>query len=79
VVSDVQGGVDPEWVYPNAIVDPGQHVSLAGLTFSVVDLGAGGDSDANAIWLLEDDRQVACVGDFLYSKKELIGVKNYNW
>jgi glyoxylase-like metal-dependent hydrolase (beta-lactamase superfamily II) len=57
----------PHWVYPNAIVGAGQHVSLAGLTFTVVDLGAGGDSDANSMWLLEDDRQAAFVGDFLFS------------
>jgi glyoxylase-like metal-dependent hydrolase (beta-lactamase superfamily II) len=58
----------PRWVYPNTTVDPGQRVSVAGLTFTVVDLGAGGDSDANSIWLLEDDRQAAFVGDFLYSE-----------
>jgi glyoxylase-like metal-dependent hydrolase (beta-lactamase superfamily II) len=57
----------PNWVYPNAIVGAGQRVSLAGLTFTVVDLGAGGDSDANSMWLLEDDRQAAFVGDFLFS------------
>jgi glyoxylase-like metal-dependent hydrolase (beta-lactamase superfamily II) len=57
----------PKWVYPNTIVGAGQQVSLAGLTFTVIDLGAGGDSDANAMWLLEDDRQAAFVGDFLFS------------
>jgi glyoxylase-like metal-dependent hydrolase (beta-lactamase superfamily II) len=57
----------PRWVYPNAIVAPGERLSLAAATFRVVDLGAGGDSDANSIWLLEDDRQAAFVGDFLYS------------
>lgn len=57
----------PQWVYPNRIVARGEHVTLAGLTFSVVDLGAGGDSDANSIWLLENDRQAAFVGDFLFS------------
>jgi glyoxylase-like metal-dependent hydrolase (beta-lactamase superfamily II) len=57
----------PRWVYPNAIVESGRRISLAGLTFTVVDLGAGGDSDANAMWLLEDDRQAAFVGDFLFS------------
>jgi glyoxylase-like metal-dependent hydrolase (beta-lactamase superfamily II) len=57
----------PKWVYPNTIVDPGQKVSVAGLTFTVLDLGAGGDSDANSIWLLENDRRAAFVGDFLFS------------
>jgi glyoxylase-like metal-dependent hydrolase (beta-lactamase superfamily II) len=58
----------PQWVYPNTIVEPGQRVSIAGLTFTAVDLGAGGDSDANSMWLLEDDHQAAFVGDFLYSE-----------
>jgi glyoxylase-like metal-dependent hydrolase (beta-lactamase superfamily II) len=58
----------PRWVYPNTIVEPGERVTMAGLTFTVVDVGAGGDADANSIWLLEDDGQAAFVGDFLYSE-----------
>jgi glyoxylase-like metal-dependent hydrolase (beta-lactamase superfamily II) len=57
----------PKWVYPNTIVAPGERVTLGGLTFTVVDLGAGGDSDANSIWFLENDVQAAFVGDFLFS------------
>jgi glyoxylase-like metal-dependent hydrolase (beta-lactamase superfamily II) len=57
----------PKWVYPNTMVHPGQEVLVAGLTFTALDLGAGGDSDANSIWLLENDRQAAFVGDFLFS------------
>jgi glyoxylase-like metal-dependent hydrolase (beta-lactamase superfamily II) len=57
----------PKWVYPNKIVAPGARVALAGLTFTVVDLGAGGDSDANSMWLLEDGYHAAFVGDFLFS------------
>jgi hypothetical protein len=56
----------PKWVYPNTIVEPGERVTVAGLTFTVIDLGAGGDSDANSIWSLENDSQAAFVGDFLY-------------
>src|SRR5262245_38039278 len=56
----------PKWLYPNSIVAPGTQVALAGLRFTVVDLGAGGDSDANSMWLLENDHQAAFVGDFLY-------------
>ena len=58
----------PRWVYPNNIVAPGERITIAGLTFKVVDLGAGGDSDANSMWLLEDDHSAAFVGDFLFSK-----------
>src|SRR6185369_3294156 len=58
----------PKWVYPNKIVKDGETVTLAGLKFKVVDLGAGGDCDANALWLLEDDKSAAFVGDFIYNK-----------
>lgn len=58
----------PRWVYPNHIVAPGESITIAALTFKVVDLGAGGDSDANSLWLLEDDHVAAFVGDFAFSK-----------
>src|SRR5262249_7631924 len=56
----------PKWVYPNSIVKDGETVKAAGLDFTVVDLGAGGDCDANSIWLLENERTGAFVGDFIY-------------
>jgi len=58
----------PKWVYPNTIVKDGDTVKVAGLEFRVVDLGAGGDCDANSLWLLENEHQAAFVGDFLYSE-----------
>src|SRR5262245_49055237 len=45
----------PRWIYPNHIVNDGETIELAGLRFRVIDLGAGGDSDANSIWLLENE------------------------
>ncbi|MPY87527.1 MAG: MBL fold metallo-hydrolase [Luteitalea sp.] len=57
----------PKWVYPNRIVKDGDTVHLAGLEFTVVDLGAGGDSDANSIWLLENNTLAAFVGDFIFN------------
>jgi len=56
----------PKWVYPNTIVGDGDIVRLAGLEFRVVDLGAGGDCDANSMWLLENGNVAAFVGDFIY-------------
>jgi glyoxylase-like metal-dependent hydrolase (beta-lactamase superfamily II) len=56
----------PKWVYPNAIVSDGEKVTIAGLTFKVLDLGSGGDCDANSIWLLEAENPVAFLGDFIY-------------
>jgi len=59
----------PKWTYPNTIVTDGQTVQLAGMEFRVVDLGAGGDCDANSMWLLETDKSAAFVGDFIYQQQ----------
>lgn len=58
----------PKWVYPNRIVKDGETVKIASLTFTVVDIGAGGDSDANSIWFLENDKLGAFVSDFIYNE-----------
>jgi glyoxylase-like metal-dependent hydrolase (beta-lactamase superfamily II) len=58
----------PEWVYPNRIVNPGDTVEVDGLQFRILDLGAGGDSDANSIWLLETGKDAAFVGDFIFNQ-----------
>jgi len=58
----------PKWVYPDHIVKDGQEVGIGGLTFRVIELGAGGDCDANSIWLLDGEEKAAFVGDFLYSQ-----------
>ncbi|MBO9700461.1 MAG: MBL fold metallo-hydrolase [Sporocytophaga sp.] len=57
----------PKWVYPNQMVHDGETVSIAGVNFFVIDIGSGGDSDANSIWLLEDENKAAFLGDFIYS------------
>jgi glyoxylase-like metal-dependent hydrolase (beta-lactamase superfamily II) len=56
----------PKWIYPNSIVKHEQVIKIAGLFFQVLDLGSGGDCDANSIWLLTDDKKHAFVGDFIY-------------
>lgn len=57
----------PKWLYPNNLVTDQQEVSIAGLQFHVLDLGSGGDCDANSIWLLGGDNPVAFIGDFVYN------------
>jgi len=57
----------PKWVYPNTIVADGALVKIAGLSFKVLDLGSGGDCDANSIWLLDGENPVAFLGDFIYN------------
>ena len=42
-------------------------VTFDGLTYRVHDLGPGGDSDANSIWILENEPNVAFVGDLVFN------------
>lgn len=57
----------PRWVYPNQLVKDGDIIRLGDATLSVIDLGAGGDCDANSIWLLEGTPH-AFLGDFIYNQ-----------
>lgn len=57
----------PRWVYPNQLVQDGDTVKIAGLNFTVLDIGSGGDCDANSLWLLEDENKTAFIGDFIYN------------
>jgi len=58
----------PKWVYPNQMVKDGDRVKIAGLNFNVLDIGSGGDCDANSIWLLDDENGAAFIGDFIYNR-----------
>lgn len=57
----------PKWIYPNTFVKNEELVNISGLNFRVLDLGSGGDCDANSIWLLEDENRAAFLGDFIYN------------
>jgi glyoxylase-like metal-dependent hydrolase (beta-lactamase superfamily II) len=56
----------PKWIYPNHLVNDGDTISIAGINFTVMDIGSGGDCDANSIWLMEDEHKAAFIGDFIY-------------
>jgi len=56
----------PKWVYPNQIVKDNEVIILGNTKLRVLDLGAGGDCDANSVWLMEDDPE-AFIGDFIYN------------
>lgn len=58
----------PKWIYPNTIVADGDIVNIASLTLKVLDIGSGGDCDANSLWLLKGDQSAAFLGDFIYSE-----------
>jgi glyoxylase-like metal-dependent hydrolase (beta-lactamase superfamily II) len=57
----------PKWIYPNRTVSDNEIVQIAGLNFKVLDLGSGGDCDANSIWLLQGENSAAFLGDFIYN------------
>jgi glyoxylase-like metal-dependent hydrolase (beta-lactamase superfamily II) len=57
----------PKWVYPNQMVKDGDTVKIAGVNFTVIDIGSGGDCDANSIWLMEDENKAAFLGDLIYN------------
>jgi glyoxylase-like metal-dependent hydrolase (beta-lactamase superfamily II) len=56
-----------KWTYPNQNVKDEEAVTFDGLTYRVHDLGPGGDSDANSIWILENKPNVAFVGDLIFN------------
>jgi glyoxylase-like metal-dependent hydrolase (beta-lactamase superfamily II) len=56
-----------KWTYPNQNVKDKEAVTFDGLTYRVHDFGPGGDSDANSIWILEDEPNVAFVGDLVFN------------
>jgi glyoxylase-like metal-dependent hydrolase (beta-lactamase superfamily II) len=57
----------PKWVYPNQMVHDGETISIAGMRFTVLDIGSGGDCDANSLWLMEEENKAAFIGDFIYN------------
>jgi glyoxylase-like metal-dependent hydrolase (beta-lactamase superfamily II) len=55
-----------ERAFPNRIVAGGDRLSLAGLEFTVLDLGPG-ESPHDSLWLLGDDRRTVFSGDQFYN------------
>jgi glyoxylase-like metal-dependent hydrolase (beta-lactamase superfamily II) len=56
-----------KWTYPNTVVASGRKLNFDGVTFSVLDVGAGGDSDANSIWFMESPGRTAFLGDLVFN------------
>lgn len=55
------------WTYPNRLVEDHEKVTFDGISYRVYDLGAGGDCDANALWVVESDPKIAFVGDLVFN------------
>lgn len=54
------------WTYPNRLLQDNDSVEFDGISYRVHDLGAGGDCDANSIWVIEDDPKAAFIGDLVF-------------
>lgn len=57
-----------ERIFPNTAVRGGEQVEFGGLAFTVIDLGPG-ESPADSVWLLGDDRTTVFPGDPVYDHK----------
>jgi len=60
------------WTYPNRVVVDGERLTFDGVTYSVLDIGAGGDSEANAVWFMETPVRAAFLSDLTFN-----GVHSY--
>jgi glyoxylase-like metal-dependent hydrolase (beta-lactamase superfamily II) len=56
-----------KWTYPNKIVNDGETLNFDGISYRLIDLGPGGDSDANSIWILDAQPKAAFVGDLVFN------------
>ena len=58
----------PKWTYPNRFVEDRQTIKFDGVTYRVHDLGPGGDSDANSVWIIKNGGpRVAFTGDIAFN------------
>jgi glyoxylase-like metal-dependent hydrolase (beta-lactamase superfamily II) len=57
-----------KWTYPNKIVNDGETLTFDGISYRLIDLGPGGDSDANSIWILDAQPKAAFVGDLVFNE-----------
>jgi glyoxylase-like metal-dependent hydrolase (beta-lactamase superfamily II) len=55
------------WTYPNTVVKSGDKVTFDGVTYSVLDIGAGGDSEANSVWFVNSPIQTAFLSDLAFN------------
>jgi glyoxylase-like metal-dependent hydrolase (beta-lactamase superfamily II) len=60
------------WTYPNTVVKSGDSLTFDGVTYSVLDLGPGGDAEANSVWFIETPKRTAFLGDLVFN-----GVHSY--
>ena len=57
----------PKWIYPNQIAEHGAEVIIDEVVFEVIETGAGGDCDANSVWIMDAKPLAAFVGDLVFN------------
>jgi glyoxylase-like metal-dependent hydrolase (beta-lactamase superfamily II)/quinol monooxygenase YgiN len=55
------------WTYPNTVLQSGDRVAFDGISYSVLELGAGGDSEANSVWFIDAPNRTAFLGDMVFN------------
>jgi glyoxylase-like metal-dependent hydrolase (beta-lactamase superfamily II) len=56
-----------KWTYPNTVAKSGDKLGFDGVTYSVLDVGPGGDSEANTVWFIEAPKRTAFLSDLVFS------------
>ncbi len=57
----------PRWTYPNTVVKSGHQVTFDAVTYSVLDIGPGGDSEANSVWFIDAPERTAFLSDLTFN------------
>ena len=52
---------------PETIAKSGDKLAFDGVTYSVLDIGPGGDSEANSVWFIEAPKRTAFLGDLIFN------------
>jgi glyoxylase-like metal-dependent hydrolase (beta-lactamase superfamily II) len=55
------------WTYPNTVVKSGEKVTFDGVGYSVLDVGAGGDAEANSVWFIDSPKRTAFLSDLTFN------------
>lgn len=55
------------WTYPNTVVKSGEQLTFDGVTYSVLDIGPGGDSEANSVWFIDGPKRTAFLSDLTFN------------
>jgi glyoxylase-like metal-dependent hydrolase (beta-lactamase superfamily II) len=56
-----------KWTYPNTVAQSGDNLTIDGVTYAVLDVGPGGDSEANTVWFVESPKRTAFLSDLVFN------------